>query len=151
MALRELLVYAKRGQRCEVSRVAFAQEASARADRLADRYFRHFALAEPFEHIPVRLLRTRKDLREPGCEIADFVANEGGRQLRALLRGETEVLRRFYNMFEAVPKHLRGYVPVRGIEAKVTRLTDAEGRPSFRAKMKIAYGVELATAEGGVT
>jgi hypothetical protein len=42
-------------------------------------------LAEPSERIPVRLCRTSKSLREPGCEVADFVAHAAARRLR--LRG----------------------------------------------------------------
>jgi len=145
LILRKVLVFAHDAQRCVVSRVAFAQEGSERADRMADRYFKKLALAVPHEDIPVRLLRTSKALCEPGCEVADFVANEGGRQLRSLLRGQTEVLRRFHNMFEAVPKPLRAYVPVRGIEIERTARRDAGGRLIFHAEVKIAYGVESAT------
>ena len=134
-----MLVHAHEAQGCVVSQVAFAQEGSERANRLADRYFRKFALAVPHEDIPVRLLRTSKGLREPGCEVADFVANEGGRQLRAALRKEKVFGRRFYNMFMAVPVHVGDYMAISDFSAEVTPMIDEEGRPSINAKLHIAY------------
>ncbi len=139
LILRQALVFAKDLLGCAVSRVAFAQEGSQRSDWLADRYFRAFALAEPCEDMPVQLLRTSKNLREPGCEVADFVANAAGRQLRAQLRGDAAVSR-FHGIFEAEPvRPLALPFLLRGIEAQRTARSDAEGRLTLRASMTIQF------------
>lgn len=95
------------GQR--IDELVIIQEASERGDRLADRYFRDFVVAPPYQHLPVHLLRGTKALGEPGLEVADFIAHTAGAQARRRLEGAGWG-RDFDSVFRTPARRLTSYL-----------------------------------------
>jgi len=85
------------------STVALIFESSERGDPLVRRYFGELGLLEDERPIPTEHCFTPKSAREPGLEIADFVASAAGTQARFYHRGKQEFAKDYQAVFHQFP------------------------------------------------
>jgi hypothetical protein len=83
--------------------VALIFESSQRGDPLVQQHFGELGLLEEGRPIPTEHCFMPKSAREPGLEIADFVASAAGSQARFYHRGKTGFAKDYQDVFHQFP------------------------------------------------
>jgi hypothetical protein len=88
-------------------------ESSQRGDSLTTQHFGHFQFHDDEgKEIPVEWFLMPKSLREPGLEVADFIAHTSGRQVYSRLSGKKQWRKDFECIFRKVDRHLISYIEI---------------------------------------
>jgi hypothetical protein len=85
------------------STVALIFEASQRGDPLVRRHFGEFELQKNQRSVPIDHYFMPKSGKEPGLEVADFVASAAGSQARFYHRGKTDFAQDYQDVFRQFP------------------------------------------------
>lgn len=102
-------------ERSPCKSVALIFEASDRADAVLQREFGELQIERSGVAVPVEHCLMPKAAREPGLEVADFVANAVGGMARRYLTGHGGFGQDFRAIFHSVPNHLMRFMFIEGV------------------------------------
>jgi len=100
--------------------IALIFESSERADPFIQQYFGQLDIEEGGRRIAVDHCLMTKRAKEPGLEVADFIANAAGSMARRFREGESGVTQRFKSVFHCVPKHRVRFMLIDSVTREVS-------------------------------